>query len=360
MAVGKFGSPQIGVFSPDGNNYDDPNLNKCVNCGALFQGNICPICKTVCVPEMMAGKRKTQKKAKKKKSKAWIIWIIILALVGVLVFVLNRLPDDISGMSPNDLLAAVTNAPKFDKDSYDSGIGYEELYRYPDKYKGEKVKISGYVYVAVDNDPNIAIITAKNSLLDLICITYTSKESEARLMSGDEITVYGRGNGLISYEWMSVPAVTADLIELETESTEEPQNNDSVTWKNLGDTVTLNDWEVTVENYRFDTKSSGGTTTMYADVTVKNMSEHIESFGSYDAFDAESEIMVEAVYDGKYQYYFRLKDRYFNSTFQPLESYSGTMEFEVPEEIIDSDKSLAINVRITNRNQNTVYSYKLR
>ncbi len=38
-----------------------PELNKCPKCGAFFDGDVCPICKTVCPPEMMAGTRKKEK-----------------------------------------------------------------------------------------------------------------------------------------------------------------------------------------------------------------------------------------------------------------------------------------------------------
>ena len=38
-----------------------PDLNKCPKCGAFFDGDICPICKTICPPEMKAGVRKKEK-----------------------------------------------------------------------------------------------------------------------------------------------------------------------------------------------------------------------------------------------------------------------------------------------------------
>ena len=42
-------------------NNEIPDLNKCPKCGAFFDGEICPICKTVCPPEMRAGVRKKEK-----------------------------------------------------------------------------------------------------------------------------------------------------------------------------------------------------------------------------------------------------------------------------------------------------------
>lgn len=35
-------------------NFDNPKLNKCTNCGALFDGTTCPICKTECPDRRLA------------------------------------------------------------------------------------------------------------------------------------------------------------------------------------------------------------------------------------------------------------------------------------------------------------------
>ncbi len=40
---------------------DIPELNKCPKCGAFFEGDVCPICRTVCPNEMKAGVRKKEK-----------------------------------------------------------------------------------------------------------------------------------------------------------------------------------------------------------------------------------------------------------------------------------------------------------
>ena len=42
--MGRFGSPQIGYLRDNDDN-DIPELNKCPDCGAFFDGDICPICK---------------------------------------------------------------------------------------------------------------------------------------------------------------------------------------------------------------------------------------------------------------------------------------------------------------------------
>lgn len=367
--MGKFGSPQIGVFSPEGNNYDDPNLNKCVNCGALFQGGVCPICKTACVPEMMAGNRKKKSKPAKKKSKLWIILVVILAVVGILVFVLNKLTDKISDNSPNDMLAVVTNAPKFDKDSYNSGIGYEELYRYPDKYKGEKVKITGLVYVAVDGEPNSAIITDQSGLFNWFCVTYTSKESEARLMSGNIVTVYGKGNGLFDYDWMTVPWVSADLIELDPistgkdedihqeetarETTKKPEP-ETIEFE-FGETIEIGNWQVTVTDYAITHVGQAGTVFSDRDsisvyITIKNIGSEKRSL--------YNDMSFSLVYDGKYTY---TPDDSFgiNDAVPVMGNDNGYYYFYIPKEICESDMQVEAVITAKNTGENlTIYRAK--
>lgn len=78
--MGKFGSPQIGVFAPDGNNYDNPNLNKCPNCGALFDGTICPICKTVCTDRRKQSAPPQASKPVPAKAKKPVVLIVLFVL----------------------------------------------------------------------------------------------------------------------------------------------------------------------------------------------------------------------------------------------------------------------------------------
>lgn len=86
--MGRFGTPQIGYLKDNDDN-DIPELNKCPECGAFFDGDICPICKTVCPEEMKAGNRKPQKKRKRREKSNYRsvptdlyhqTWFIIIAL----------------------------------------------------------------------------------------------------------------------------------------------------------------------------------------------------------------------------------------------------------------------------------------
>lgn len=86
--MGRFGSPQIGYLRDNDDN-DIPELNKCPDCGAFFDGDICPICKKVCPEEMKAGNRRPPKKRKKREKSNYRsvptdlyhqTWFIIIAL----------------------------------------------------------------------------------------------------------------------------------------------------------------------------------------------------------------------------------------------------------------------------------------
>ena len=90
--MGRFGSPSLGYHAEE-DDHDIPELNKCPSCGAFFEGDVCPICKTVCPEEMKAGNRVSvrQKAPKAKKGKkggyrmppVWYLstWFIILVLM---------------------------------------------------------------------------------------------------------------------------------------------------------------------------------------------------------------------------------------------------------------------------------------
>lgn len=84
--MGKYGSPQIGVFSNDNAEYDRPDLNKCPDCGVYFASDICPVCKKICPTEMRAGNRKPIKSSKRRlnRLKKEICSILVIALVFLL------------------------------------------------------------------------------------------------------------------------------------------------------------------------------------------------------------------------------------------------------------------------------------
>ena len=58
----------LGAFDDDVENFDNPELNKCPDCGSFFAGENCPICGKLCPPEMRAGNRPAVKKKKSKRA----------------------------------------------------------------------------------------------------------------------------------------------------------------------------------------------------------------------------------------------------------------------------------------------------
>ena len=87
--MGRYGSPQLGYLR-DSDENDIPELNKCPECGAFFEGDLCPVCKTVCPDEFKAGNRRPPKKSRKKDKsgvykvpQVWYLqtWFIILMLL---------------------------------------------------------------------------------------------------------------------------------------------------------------------------------------------------------------------------------------------------------------------------------------
>ncbi len=87
--MGRFGTPQLGYLR-DSEENDIPELNQCPSCGAFFEGDICPVCKTPCPEEMKAGNRKPPPKKRKKREKSYVrglppplyqqTWFIIVVL----------------------------------------------------------------------------------------------------------------------------------------------------------------------------------------------------------------------------------------------------------------------------------------
>ncbi|MBQ2768085.1 MAG: hypothetical protein IJF49_08440 [Clostridia bacterium] len=374
--MGKYGSPQVGIFAKGNEDYDRPDLNKCPDCGVYFSSDICPICKKVCPEEMRAGNRESKSirnnKSNRLKKKIISIFIIVIALFvfgvvllgGVCGWINGDIESIVNGNAEmtknNDQTVSwpketggssiessnpIGSTTKFSKESYNSGLGYEELYRYPGMHKGEKVKIFGYVYLVVDGDPNIAIITAENRPFDLICITYTDKATGSRLMSGDIITVYGKGNGLFENEYMTLPWISADLIEIESEKGENEEKNseevkEQVIEFSFGDTIEIGDWQVTLKKYtRQKEVNYDGTISNTLYVAAKNIGTEDNKVGW--------DLSFSIIYDGKYKYTPNASMG-MSDIVPALGTSDGYYYFYIPEEACNSDMDVDIVINYEN------------
>ncbi len=230
--MGRFGSPTLGYHAEDDEN-DIPELNKCPSCGAFFEDDVCPICKTVCPEEMKAGNRVVRKKKKKKAKSSgyqvppvWYLrtWFILLVLcfsqlfglilvwmsdwkkwVKVTVTILALGGGYIVGIVLYPLLGFLQQQKPIEYVNYDipeseyreqcDTLDYEDMMREPNAYVGrymtltltvQSVKyINGYngtfigdVLLTVDGDGHSYVI-------------YDCRKGGKGILAGDTVQVFG-------------------------------------------------------------------------------------------------------------------------------------------------------------------------
>lgn len=113
-----------------------------------------------------------------------------------------------------------------DEIDFQTNIGWEQLYRYPDKYKGRDVKYSGKVYQVQNgdnaNDPDIVLLAVNGNDEQLICVEIRdSIKVDGNLLENDDITISGIFLGTINYETTkgdnnTVPSVRAIVVDRNT------------------------------------------------------------------------------------------------------------------------------------------------
>ena len=103
-------------------------------------------------------------------------------------------------------------------------ISYEKLARYPDKYKGTKVKLTGEVIQVIESSWTDSINLRVNVTQDeygywddTVLVDYTYKTEGVKILEDDIITMYGQSEGTESYEsvlgaTITIPYVTAEYI----------------------------------------------------------------------------------------------------------------------------------------------------
>lgn len=94
---------------------------------------------------------------------------------------------------------------------------YEEIARYPDKYRNERVKVTGRVIQVVEeansNSTQYALrvnITnqGRDNYTDTIYVNYVARTGEARIFEDDIIVLYGYVDGTTTYTSVSGQAIT--------------------------------------------------------------------------------------------------------------------------------------------------------
>lgn len=106
---------------------------------------------------------------------------------------------------------------------YETGITFDDISRTPEKYKGKKVKFSGYVLQVIEGYTiNSIRMSTDGRYSDVILVDYKTSLVDVRLLEGDEVVVYGTFSDMETYTTVmgssvTVPLVNADIISLDDE-----------------------------------------------------------------------------------------------------------------------------------------------
>ena len=105
-------------------------------------------------------------------------------------------------------------------------LSYQEVARYPNKYKGQPIQIYGKVNQIIPGSGNSIIMqihTKKDDYFDIylgdvFSVEYTRTPNEARIIEDDIVRVYGTFTGIEEYDTVlgttdSVPSISAKIIE---------------------------------------------------------------------------------------------------------------------------------------------------
>lgn len=219
---------------------DRPDLNKCPDCQCFFAGLNCPICGKLCPEEMRAGNRKAVKVKKRRGGSSGRVtfvqwyhswWFIVLMLVmmpilGVILLITS--PHERWKKIVFAVIAAIylvvssigigaiwsrisvlwdrpvdTSMTKEEYVTACAEIDATDFYRSYRAYDGKKLKMTlvvqnrglymdDYYYVHEDI---YYVCRAKENPGVVVLLRSCLVEGESLLIAGDEITVYGEGDG---------------------------------------------------------------------------------------------------------------------------------------------------------------------
>ncbi len=259
--MGRFGTPQVGFFADERDN-DIPELNQCPSCGAFFEGDVCPICQTVCPENMKAGNRAAPPKKKKKEKpvgyrvkpvfylrtwfiilmlftfrligivlvwlsdwKEWVkVTVTVLALAGgvLLTYLVFPLLSLLSPREPTVNFSISEEAYR----AKCAEVGCEELLRDPQAHRGEYLKITATVETVkkrYSGGPDLLLLTDADG--NRYVVTDYRKDGKS-LLTGDTVTVFGEFTGAdisdLIGDHVVYPTVNAAYIDLIRETASLP------------------------------------------------------------------------------------------------------------------------------------------
>lgn len=209
----------------------------CAKCGGKLQEGE-KFC-TKCGTQKEVRKETDEKQTKKKLPKPVKIILIILGAI-ILISLLSGEDQESQKAEEKEQTSTIEQStieestleeaeeePKMSKEDYMKScqeISYEKLARYPEKYKGTKVKLTGEVIQVIESSwtdsINLRVNVTKDEYGywdDTVLVDYTYKKEGTKILEDDIITMYGQSEGTESYEsvlgaTITIPYVTAEYI----------------------------------------------------------------------------------------------------------------------------------------------------
>lgn len=212
----------------------------CKKCGQAFDDNFnnCPNC-----GESANGKKKKDKKPIFKK---WWFWLIIIILVFGIIGSAGDSSDTSSTTDKNEekttqeqeinetastetISEEATSEPLTEATDYRENcisVGYKDIARMPDNYKGMDIFFSGQVMQVMESSFSNSVtyrigVTQDEYGFwdDVVYVTYKLPEGAPRILEEDIVTFYGVCQGTYTYSAVlgnniTIPYVDAKIIDI--------------------------------------------------------------------------------------------------------------------------------------------------
>ncbi len=202
--MGLYGSPDLSRVDQNTSGIEK-NLIYCEKCGFRFSKKIkkCPQC---------------NKKHSQRFYNKWWFWLFVVLVIFAFYPAQNNI-EDINIQSEQTIIS---------EDEYKANCGnvnYTDVARNPNNYIGENVAFKGKVIQIQENGNNVMLrvnVTEGEYGIwdDTLYIEYKRKsKNESRILEDDIITVYGKMNGIKSYQavmgnQISIPYLLAEYIDI--------------------------------------------------------------------------------------------------------------------------------------------------
>lgn len=188
-------------------------MKKCMNCGFLTDesNSFCPKCGNILQSVEAEQSQQKKDRSKFRKKEAGIVIGLIAFIVAIPLFTnsILRSPSN----NPNDG-NSTTEISEEDYRSACQHFDYKELCRYPDKYKGEFVKVEVRVsQILKDGETYWQGYTNEDGFgyydNEYVLIDRRGRDA-VRVLEEDILVVYGRYRGLVTME-RALGSVKVDL-----------------------------------------------------------------------------------------------------------------------------------------------------